>query len=98
MITNTPILTDCLSLIGGMLGALCMSGAFVLMGRHRRRRTLRQPLVEQTIEPVVFAPFDDHAKRQTGTDDCPEARLVIARKVELASRLLDQRRTRRWSR
>jgi hypothetical protein len=97
VVTNTPILTDCVSLLGGMLGALFMSGSLALLRRYRRRLTHRLPQDEQVIEPVVFRPVDDRAELWTRTNHSPETRLV-ARKVELASRLMNQRRIKRWSR
>lgn len=98
MVTNTPILTDCISLVGGMIGALLMSGVFALRRRYRHRDIASVTPIQDVIDPGVLNRIDEAAAQWSRNHELPEAQVVVARKLRLAYRLANRTHSQRWSR
>ena len=85
------ILDACISFVGGAMGGGLVVGLHHL---HKRRHPVRriEPDTPEFIDPRI----DEAASLWAMTHGRPEARDVVARKLNLAYRLSRRHRDRRW--
>jgi hypothetical protein len=96
MVTNSTILTDAISLVGGMVGGLV--AVVVACFRVRRLRRVPRPIERETIDPIVDARINEAAAYWAATHGKPEAQGLVASKLHLAHRLAQRQQLRGCSR
>jgi hypothetical protein len=97
MVTDSSILGDVLSLVGGMVGGGLTTIVIGLLRLRQRRRAARK-VKREAFDPIVDSRIDEAAAYWAATHDKPEAQGLVANKLHLAYRLAQQRQLRRWSR
>jgi hypothetical protein len=97
MVTQSPILTDGLSLVGGALGGCLLTLAVGLI-RLIRRRHAERVVAPQADNSYTDERIDEAAACWAAAHGQPEAADLIARKLRLTYRLTSPRQDRRWSR